>query len=133
MADGKLTSLAVSKMKKLGHHNDGGGLYLRVAEGRKSWMFRYKTAGKTHWQGLGPVADIELSEAREAARQCRRQLRDGIDPIEARRAAKAAALAQQGITFRSMGSNTLLPMRIAGAMPNTPRNGPPPWKPMFTP
>jgi integrase len=102
MADGKLTALQVKKMTTPGHHGDGGGLYLRVGDGRKSWMFRYKIAGKTTWLGLGPESDYTLAEAREAARQCRRQLREGTDPLEARRAAKAAALEAEGLTFQTM-------------------------------
>lgn len=102
MADGKLTALQVKKMTKPGHHGDGGGLYLRVGDGRKSWMFRYKVAGKTTWLGLGPESDYTLAEAREAARQCRRQLREGIDPLEARRAAKATTQEAEGLTFQVM-------------------------------
>jgi integrase len=65
-------------------------------------MFRYKVQGKTHWMGLGPESDYTLAEAREAARQCRRQLREGIDPIEARQAAKAAAMVETGQTFEAV-------------------------------
>ena len=102
MADGKLTALTAKKLTKPGHHGDGGGLYLRIAEGRKSWMFRYKRAGKTHWLGLGAFDDFTLAEARDAARECRRQLKENIDPKEARRAAKAAALEAESITFKVM-------------------------------
>ena len=102
MADGKLTALGAKKLTKPGHHGDGGGLYLRVADGRKSWMFRYKVKGKTHWLGLGAFDDYDLAEVRDAARECRRQLREGIDPIAARRDAKAAAVEAGEITFKVM-------------------------------
>ena len=102
MAEGKLTALQVKNLTTPGHHGDGGGLYLRIRDGRKVWFFRYKVQGKTHWLGLGPAGDYTLAEAREAARQCRRQLREGIDPLEARRAAKDAAQASREMTFKAV-------------------------------
>ena len=74
VSDGKLTALGVKRLTKPGHHGDGGGLYFRIADGRRSWMFRYKTNGVQHWLGLGPDGDFSLAEAREAARECRRKL-----------------------------------------------------------
>ena len=35
--------------------------------------------------GLGSLHTISLAEARDEALLCRKQLRDGIDPIEARK------------------------------------------------
>jgi integrase len=107
MADGKLTALEAKRLTKPGHHGDGGGLYLRIAEGRKSWMFRYKRAGKTHWLGLGAFDDFTLAEAREAARECRRQLKANIDPMEARRTAKTAALEAEAMTFKVMAEKCI--------------------------
>ena len=66
---------------------------------QKSWAFRYKLAGKTHWMSLGPVRDVTLAEAREAARKMRNQLRDGISPLEQRRERQALALNAEGRTF----------------------------------
>jgi integrase len=40
--------------------------------------------------GLGSFPDVSLAEAREAARIARKQARDGLDPIEARKAAGRA-------------------------------------------
>lgn len=100
MADGKLTALKATKLTKPGHHSDGGGLYLRIAANRKSWMFRYKVAGKDKWMGLGAFGDFSLVEARAAARECRQLLTQGIDPLEHRRTAQAASQAAQAATFR---------------------------------
>jgi integrase len=47
-------------------------------------------AGRSREMGLGPCPDVSLAEAREAALRCRRQIREGIDPIDARRAARVA-------------------------------------------
>jgi integrase len=89
-------------LKTAGFHGDGGGLYLRIAEGRRSWLFRYKIGKKTHWMGLGPDSDVGLKEAREAALAARNQLRAGVDPIEARKAAKAARTAETAQTFKAV-------------------------------
>ena len=91
-AIGKLTALAVDKAKRRGYFGDGGGLFLQVsASGSKSWVFRFKEAGKLHEMGLGATHTIGLAEAREKARECRRLRLDGIDPIEARKVARAQA------------------------------------------
>jgi integrase len=52
--------------------------------------------------GLGPVDLVSLAEAREKARECRKQLLDGIDPIKERRMKRQGVLATQakGITFK---------------------------------
>jgi integrase len=91
-AIGKLTALAVDKAKRRGYYGDGGGLFLQVsASGSKSWVFRFKEAGKLREMGLGATHTIGLAEAREKARECRRLRLDGINPIEARKVARAQA------------------------------------------
>src|SRR5262245_50429766 len=47
-------------------------------------------AGRARKMGLGSLATFSLAEARERARQVRQQVADGIDPIEARLAARVA-------------------------------------------
>jgi len=42
--------------------------------------------------GLGPLHTVSLAEARNDALQCRKLLRDGIDPIEAQKAKRARSL-----------------------------------------
>ena len=100
---GKLTALAVDKAKRRGYYGDGGGLFLQVsASGSKSWVFRFKEADKLHEMGLGATHTIGLAEAREKARECRRLRLDGIDPIEARKIARAQARldAAKAVTFK---------------------------------
>ena len=109
---GKLTALQVTRITKRGLYNDGGGLYLQVAElkrdehgvqhgGSKSWLFRYKMNGRDRWHGLGPVHTISLTQAREKAGDARRLRLEGLDPIATKRAARAAAQleAAKAITF----------------------------------
>jgi integrase len=67
------------------------GLYLHVGPNSRSWILRYERDGRERMMGLGSTSEFTLSEARERARAARQQLADGIDPIEARRSALAAA------------------------------------------
>jgi integrase len=88
----KLTALAVTRATKRGMFGDGGGLYLQVAKGgSKSWILRFKVAGRTRHLGLGSTHTVGLAEARQRAAEARLALLDGKDPIEARRALRAAA------------------------------------------
>jgi integrase len=82
---------------------DGGGLYLAVSKaGVKSWIFRYKAAGGERAHGLGPIHTVSLKQARDKALVCRQQRLDGIDPIDAKRAARTAAAVASAktMTFR---------------------------------
>jgi len=100
---GKLTALAVDKAKRRGYYSDGGGLYLQVsASGAKSWVFRFRDGGKLREMGLGPTHTIGLAEAREKARGCRRLRLERLDPIEARKTARAKAKleAAKSMTFK---------------------------------
>jgi integrase len=99
---GKLTAKKVEHLSKRGLHSDGGGLYLQIAKGgSKSWLFRYKVYGRTHWHGLGSLRDVSLEEARDKATDARKVRRNGGDPIQAKREAEAAARveAAKAITF----------------------------------
>lgn len=90
--DNRLTARTVEQANRPGYHGDGSGLVLRVADtGSKVWLYRYKTNGKVREMGLGPIRDVSLAEARNAAREARRLRRAGIDPIDAKRERKIAA------------------------------------------
>jgi len=68
-----------------GKHADGQGLWLIKREksvGR--WMLRLVVHGKRREMGLGRWPDVSTGEARERAAEARKQLRDGMDPIEER-------------------------------------------------
>jgi integrase len=92
---GRLTELQVRRLGA-GWHNDGGGLYLRVeGKGQRWWTFRYGAGGK-RYHGLGPAHTIGLAEAREQARRCRQLLLEGVDPIAAGKARRAAAALEAG-------------------------------------
>ena len=55
----------------------------------RSWLYRFKLHGKPHLMGLGTVDDVSLAEARDAAAAARKLVRQGINPIDRRRAARA--------------------------------------------
>jgi hypothetical protein len=69
---GKLTALKVTQADDRGYYGDGGGLYLQVSgNGVKSWVFRFKEAGRLREMGLGPLhtdraVEIELGASSEA-------------------------------------------------------------------
>ena len=93
---GKLTAKRVAKLLskgKPGNFHDGVGLRLEIRSANSaSWVSRYELNGAEHWMGLGPVRAFTLAEARERNRTLVRQrLADGIDPLDERRATKAAA------------------------------------------
>lgn len=103
----KLTSLGVKKITKRGYYGDGGGLWLQVSpSGSKSWTFRFTLNGRSREMGLGSIHTISLSEAREMARNCRKLLRDGIDPIRQRKEGLAARrlASARSITFDACAS-----------------------------
>jgi integrase len=88
---------------KPGMYGDGGGLYLQVsAAGTKSWSFRFMLHAKAREMGLGPLHTVSLAEAREKAREQRKLLLDGIDPIEDRKARRAGErlAAANSMTFQ---------------------------------
>ena len=72
-----------------GKYEDGGGLRLVVSpSGARKWVFRFTINGRRREMGLGSFPYVSLAEAREKAAKCRKLVREGIDPIEARRQAQ---------------------------------------------
>ncbi len=96
-----LTTRQVAKLTEQGRYGDGRGLYLQVTPtGARSWLLRYERGGRERAMGLGPVEDFTLDEARERARKARQLLKDGIDPLDARKDEKKALAAAANVTFR---------------------------------
>jgi integrase len=90
-----LTVKGISKLTEAGRYGDGGGLYLQIAPtGARSWILRYQRAGRQRWLGLGPLRDCSLDDARQRATRARQQLWNGVDPVDARRADRAALILQ---------------------------------------
>ena len=99
----ELSALAVSKLKTEGRYAVGGadGLHLRIAGASRAWVLRLAVGTRTNAKGntvvhrrdigLGSYPEVSLAEAREKARELRKQVRDGIDPIEERKVTKVRA------------------------------------------
>lgn len=86
---GKLTARQVTTAGP-GKHEDGAGLRLVVSRtGSKKWILRFTIDGKRREMGLGGFPDVSLDEARDLAAAHRKQVKAGIDPIEARTKAQA--------------------------------------------
>ena len=98
---GKLTAVGTKALVKPGRYTDGGGLHLHVRSATKrAWVLRYMRHGRSRDMGLGPYPEVSLAEAREKAAVGRKLLRDGQDPLQARRADAATQAAASGRTFR---------------------------------
>lgn len=79
--------------------NDGQGLSLLInPDGSKGWRFRYRFAGKARLMSFGSYSLVSLAEAREKRDTARKQVANGVDPVEERKAQK---LAQQLSTENS--------------------------------
>lgn len=118
----ELGPLAVSRITAPGLHAVGGvsGLYLQVLPARvdasgetvpggRSWVLRATVGGKRRDMGLGGFPSVTLAGARERARDAREKIDKGFDPIEVRKAAKAALLAGAGrvLTFKQAAKDYL--------------------------
>ena len=76
---------------KPGRHSDGNGLYLVVdRSGARRWIFMFRWGGKLKELGLGGLSAVSLANARDAATDARRLVKAGTNPIQARKAARAA-------------------------------------------
>jgi integrase len=81
---------ATAKTKRPGRYCDGRGLWLDVpSPDAGNWIFRYQWEGRPKEMGLGSRHSVSLGKARDKAQAARELRATGIDPGEARRAAKA--------------------------------------------
>lgn len=108
----KASELSAIEVKRLCHPGKGrnvlfavggvSGLHLQItAGGSKSWVLRATVGAKRRDIGLGGYPDVTLAHARERAREAKDQIWRGVDPIEERKASRAALTAAQkrGLTF----------------------------------
>ena len=72
------------------------GLLLRVTpSGARQWILRAKIGNRRPDMGLGPYPEVSLAQARDKAREMKEKIRNGIDPLEEKRALKRSLLAEQ--------------------------------------
>jgi integrase len=112
----ELSALAVRNMKVPGTYPVGGvpGLHLQVLPtGKQTWLLRATVGSNAQGKqrrreiGLGGHPKVGLALAREKAREMRGKIAEGIDPVAARQASRAALLAGRGveITFSTAAKN----------------------------
>jgi integrase len=83
----------LAKITKSGRYAVGHGAYLQIAAGgTRSWLFRYRVGDRQHNMGLGSCDYVTLQEARDKAIDAQRQRLSGVDPLEAKRGARAARM-----------------------------------------
>lgn len=96
----RLSPREIQAKREAGYFHDGGGLYLQVSSsGAKSWILRYTFDGKTKDLGLGSLSVVNATKARQKALECRQQVSDGIDPLQARLIAKNQRLVEKAQDF----------------------------------
>lgn len=97
----RLSARKIETITKPGLYADGAGLYLSTKTGGKRWLFVFRWQGKRTEMGLGSARAVSLARARELAADARGHLAAGLNPIAARDAERAAALAetQAALTF----------------------------------
>ena len=98
-ARNRLTELAVRTAKPTDRSRkltDGGGMYLLVhPNGSKYWRMDYRIEGRRKTLSFGVWPDKSLTEARAKRDEARKRIKDGINPIEARREKKRIKAAQE--------------------------------------
>jgi integrase len=95
----RLTTRTVATLTKIGRHADGGNLYLTISKTdsglSKRWTFMFALAGKQREAGFGSASIVTLAEAREKAAEYRSMLAKGLDPLDAKKAARDAEAARK--------------------------------------
>jgi integrase len=72
---------------------DTDGLFLLVSPaGGKWWRFKYRIGGKEKLISLGTYPEVSLAQARVRRDEAQKQVADGIDPSQARKALKDAKI-----------------------------------------
>lgn len=108
-ARNKLNIKQVASFSQDGIYSDGGGLYLRIRNGRRRWIFVGTLNHKRFEMALGPAEDVPLARARELAFEARKHILEGRNPKEERDAARGVAKADEKkvdvVTFGQFAGN----------------------------
>ncbi len=113
MAGGKQKLTArTAATSKPGRYGDGGGLYLVVSpSGARKWVYRFTFGGRVTETGLGSAAVVSLAEARDKARDTRKLVAAGKNPIEVKR---QAAIIEVGIPTFGAVADALIAAKESG-------------------
>lgn len=82
---------------------DGGGMYLEVSpSGSKYWRLKYRLHNKEKRLAIGVYPSVSLSEARDKREEAKRQIKEGIDPVFARKDQKRIAGEKANNTLKAI-------------------------------
>jgi integrase len=82
---GHLTARKVETAKP-GRYGDGANLYLVVSKtDARKWVLRFTLRGRPQEMGLGSAVSVPLADAREKAAKARREIAQGLNPIDERK------------------------------------------------
>lgn len=121
----KARELSALEVKRLRHPGHGGnktvavggvdGLLLQITpSGARSWILRVTIGELRRHLGLGAFPSVTLACARELARDARAKIKEGIDPIEEKKAKfqELAHAQKRGLTFRD-AMESYLPRKLS--------------------
>lgn len=101
-----LTDLRLRALKakpEPGKHGDRDGLFVRQDnKGAMRWQWRLRTPTGETLVSYGVYPEVGLAEARRKHMEARGQVRNGINPNEAKKAAKAATAVEIGNAFEAV-------------------------------
>ncbi len=101
-----LTDAAIRKSKpapKARKLSDGGGLFLLIAPtGGKLWRLKYRFGGKEKLLALGAYPHVTLARARQQRDEAKRQLAEGIDPGQLKKAVKSQQVERTSNSFEAV-------------------------------
>ena len=83
-------------------YTDGLALFLHVKEAGKYWRMSYRFNGKQRLLALGVYPTVTLAEARQLRDEARKLVKAGTDPMQAKRAARAAKALAGANSFESV-------------------------------
>ena len=91
---------AAKAKAKLYYLNDGAGLRLRIRpDGSRTWIYRYRLAGKEMSAGLGAYPKVSLQVARAKAIEAKQHVIKGNNPSTESRIAKTNQVIKGEATF----------------------------------
>jgi integrase len=87
---------------------DGGGLYLMLTPaGTAVWRVKYRLGGSERLYSVGTYPEIRLVAARAERERVKGHVREGRDPLQARRLSRAVATSASDSTFGAAAEDWL--------------------------
>ncbi len=100
--------------------SDGGGLHLLVTlQGSKLWRLSYRYQNKQKTLALGAYPTITLSEARTKREAAKKQLAEGIDPVQQQKLDRINKQESAAITFDAIADELLAKVEREGRASST--------------